>query len=69
MAFQEVNTSRRKQFESKHHGTARESTLEQQRFNQTEITFSLRKNEVCSCDQAGRQAGRLADKNLLFTKF
>ena len=37
--------------ERKHHGAAKESTLEQQRFNQTEITFSLRKMEaiyICS---------------------
>ena len=44
MIFQEVHTRRRKKVESKHHGAAKESTSEQQRFDYTEITFSLRKN-------------------------
>ena len=35
---------RRKEVESKHHGTVKELTSEHQRFNQTEILYSLRKN-------------------------
>ena len=44
MTFQEVHTHRRKTVESKRYGAATESTSEQQRFDQTEITFYLRKN-------------------------
>ena len=35
---------RRKKVESKHHGTVKELTSEHQRFDQTEILYSLRKN-------------------------
>ena len=44
MTFQEVHTCRRKEVKSKHHGAVKELTSEQQRFDRTEITFSLRKN-------------------------
>ena len=40
--LQEFYTHRRKEVESKHHGAAKELTSEHQRFNQTEILFSLR---------------------------
>ena len=49
MTFQEVHTRRRKEVESKHHGVVKELTMEQQRFDQTEITFPR---------QAGRFVGR-----------
>ena len=57
---------RRKEVESKkHHGTVKESTSEQQRFDWTEITFYLRKNGGYIHSSLGgrsvlvvRQAGR-----------
>ena len=39
MMFQEVHTCRRKEVESKHHGTVEELTSEHQRFDRTEILF------------------------------
>ena len=63
--FQEVYTCRRKEVESKHHGAAKESTLEQQEFDRTKITFFLRKNGGYICSSLGgrfvlvvRQAGK-----------
>ena len=44
MMFQKVRAHKRKAVESKHHGNLR--TSEQQRFNQTEITFSQEKMEA-----------------------
>ena len=43
VTFQEVHTHRRKEVESKHYGAVQELTSEQQRFDWTEIIFSLRK--------------------------
>ena len=51
--FQEAHTRRRKEVESKHHGAAKESTLKQQRFDWTEIPFSLRKNGGYICSSLG----------------
>ena len=42
--LQEVHTRRRKEVKSKHYGTVKELTSEHQRFDQTEILSSLRKN-------------------------
>ena len=44
MTFQEVHTRRRKEVESKLHGAVQELTSEQQRFDRTEIMFSLKTN-------------------------
>ena len=44
VTFQEFHIRRRQETESKHHRAEKECTLEQQRFDQTEITFSIRKN-------------------------
>ena len=44
MTFQEVYTRRRTEVESKHHSAVKELTPEQQRFNQTQLLFSLIKN-------------------------
>ena len=60
----------------KHHGTAKESTSKQQRFDWTEIiTFSLRKNGgymhyvVVQAVGLFLRSGRLADKNLIYENF
>ena len=76
MTLQEVDIHKRKEVESKRHGAAKESTSEQQRFDRTEITFSLRKNggyirsslgsrSVLVVWKAGWLAGWLADENLV----
>ena len=36
--FQKVHTHKRREIDSKHHAAVKEFTLEQQRFDQTEIT-------------------------------
>ena len=73
------STRTRKEDESrqtKHHGAVKESRSELERFERTEIIFSVRKNggsirgglggrSVLVVRQAGRQAGWLADENLV----
>ena len=48
-----ANPYRRKEVESKYHGTVKELTSEHQRFNQTEILYSLRKNGGYICSSLG----------------
>ena len=66
MMFQEVHTRKRKEIESKHHGTAKELTSEHQRFDWTEILYSLERKEAICSSLGSRsvlvvwQAGRLA---------
>ena len=76
MTFEEVYTRRRKEVESKHHGAVKELTSEHQRFDRTEILFYLRKNGGYIHNSLGgrsvlvvRQAGRSADKNLIYGIF
>ena len=71
--FQEVDTRRRKEVDSKHLEATKESISEQQKFDRTEITFTLRKNEGYICSSLGGRAVlvacRLADENLVYEVF
>ena len=68
--FQEVHTRRRKEVESKHHGAVKELTWEHQRFDRTEILFSLRKNGgYTRSSLGGRWSGWLANKILVYRIF
>ena len=46
MIFQEVHTHRRKEVESKHHGTVKELTSEHQRFDWTEYSIPWERMEA-----------------------
>ena len=56
--------------ESNHDGAEQESFLEQLRFMQTEITFTLKKNRGHRTSSlGGRSSGWLANENLCLRKF